>query len=56
MNFITAAAPTWSSLFTSFTDAFSSAWGFIGDHDIFMVLIAIPVGMFVLGSVIKSVR
>lgn len=54
-QFITAAAPSWSSLFTSFGTGFASAWDFIGEHDIFMVVMAVPVGLWLVSSVVKSV-
>ena len=56
MNFYLLDALTFSDLWNAFTGAFTSATTFFAAQPIFLTLIGVPVGAFVIGTVIKSIR
>lgn len=43
-------------LWSAFTGAFSSAVTFFSAQPIFLTLIGVPIGAFVVGTIVKSVR
>jgi hypothetical protein len=47
---------TFSQLFSEFSTDFGVVTSFFSSHTIFMALIAFPVGVFAIGSVIKAIR
>lgn len=47
-----AFADVWSA----FTSAFSSAVTFFAAQPVFLAIIGVPVGAFVVGTVVKSIR
>ena len=51
-----AGGLSFSTLWSSFTEAFNSAVTFFASQPIFLTLIAVPIGAFVVGTVVKSVR
>lgn len=53
---ITAEGLTFSELFTEFTTDFGVVLSFFNSYKIFLALIAFPIGVFAIGSVIKAIR
>ena len=53
---ITAEGLTFSDLFTEFTTDFGVVLSFFNSYKIFLALIAFPIGVFAIGSVIKAIR
>ncbi len=57
MDFILADGGLgFSTLWDAFTSAFSSATTFFSAQPIFLTLIGVPIGAFVVGTVVKSIR
>ncbi len=57
MNFVLLEGGlSFSALWSAFTSAFTSAVAFFSDQPIFLTLIGVPIGAFVVGTIIKSIR
>lgn len=57
MEFILAdGGLSFSELWSAFTSAFTSAVAFFSAQPIFLTLIGVPVGAFVVGTIVKSIR
>lgn len=47
---------TFSQVFTEFTSAFNTVIAFFSTNTIFLALVALPLGAFAIGCVIKAIR
>lgn len=56
MIFITADGLAFADVWSVFTSAFSSAVSFFSAQPIFLALIGVPVGAFVVGTIVKTIR
>lgn len=56
MEFILLDGLAFSDVWTQFIGAFSSATSFFQSQPIFLALIGIPVGAFVVGTIVKTIR
>lgn len=56
MTFFIADGLSFSDVWSQFTSAFSSVTSFFQAQPIFLALIGIPVGAFVVGTIVKTIR
>lgn len=54
--FLADGGLSFSQLWSAFTAAFNSAVAFFAEQPIFLTLIGVPIGAFVVGTIVKSVR
>lgn len=56
MTWIIADGLAFTDVWNSFTSAFGSAVTFFSAQPIFLALIGVPVGAFVVGTIVKTIR
>ena len=54
--FLADGGLSFADLWSAFTSAFSSAVTFFSAQPIFLTLIGVPIGAFVVGTIVKSIR